>query len=72
MALCLPDWVERVNTPLTASELTAIRTCAKRGSPFGEASWVESSVKRLGLESTLRPRGRPQVRFSAQSLNNES
>ena len=59
----LPRWVERVNEPLTATELAAIRTSAKRGSPFGEASWVESSVKRLGLESTLRPRGRPQVRF---------
>jgi len=68
----LPGWVERVNAPLTAGELTAIRTCAKRGSPFGEASWVESSAKRLGLESTLRPRGRPQVHFPAQSRNKES
>jgi putative transposase len=67
-----PGWVERVNTPLTASELTAIRTCAKRCSPFGEATWVESSVKRLGLESTLRLRGRPQVHFPTQSLNKES
>ena len=59
----LPRWVERVNEPLTDDELAAIRTSAKRGSPYGEASWIESSVKRLGLESTLRPRGRPQVRF---------
>jgi len=68
----LPGWVERVNTPLTARELTAIRTCAKRGRPFGKATWIESNVKRLGLESTLRPRGRPQVHFPVQSLNKES
>jgi len=59
----LPRWVERVNVPLTGGELAAIRTSAQRGSPYGEASWIESNVKRLGLESTLRPRGRPQVRF---------
>ncbi|MCA9118941.1 MAG: transposase [Planctomycetaceae bacterium] len=68
----LPNWVERVNEPLTSGELDAIRTSAKRGSPYGDASWVESSVKRLGLESTLRPRGRPQVRFPTQTDNNES
>ena len=68
----MPRWVDRVNEPLTSGELAAIRTSAKRGSPYGEPSWVESSVKRLELESTIRPRGRPQVRFSATSLNKES
>ena len=68
----LPRWVDRVNEPLTDGELAAIRTSAKRGSPFGERSWIESSVKRLGLESTLRPRGRPQVRFPDETPNKES
>jgi hypothetical protein len=34
-------------------------------------NWVQK-VKRLGLESTVRPRGRPHVRFLEESPNNES
>lgn len=30
-----------------------------RGSPFGDAAWQQRGAKRLGLESTRRPRGRP-------------
>jgi putative transposase len=52
-----PHWVERVNEPLTDRELAAIRNCAQRGAPLGDADWIESTVNRLGLESTLRPRG---------------
>ncbi len=54
-----PDWDERVNQALTDTELQAVRTSPQRGSPFGEASWIESTAKRLNLESSLRPRGRP-------------
>ncbi len=58
----MPGWVNRVNASLTDSELESIRRSVQRSRPFGEASWVESTAKRLGLHSTLRPRGRPQVR----------
>ncbi len=54
------DWVEHVNTPLTQSELDAIRQCTQRGQPFGTPVWVEAIVERLGLGSTLRSRGRPK------------
>lgn len=47
---------------LTQVELDAVRLCAQRGSPLGDANWVESTARRLNLESTLRPRGRYQVR----------
>jgi hypothetical protein len=30
------------------------------GTPFGEALWQIRTAKRLDLQSTLRPRGRPQ------------
>ena len=43
----LPNWVDRVNTPLTDAELVAVRQCARRGRPFGDAGWVESIVRRL-------------------------
>lgn len=56
------NWVDHVNAPLTESELSAVRRSVERGSPFGSAAWSEQTVSRLGLESTLRPRGRPKKR----------
>ena len=55
-----PNWVQRVNQPLQDSQIEAIRWSVRRGSPLGQANWVESIARRLGLESTLRPRGRPR------------
>jgi putative transposase len=57
----LPEnWVEDVNRPQTESELAALRRSVQRGQPFGEVHWVEQQAAKLGLESTLRPRGRPR------------
>lgn len=53
------DWVQRVNEPEIPGELEAIRNCVVRGAPYGSKSWIEKTAKRFGLESTLRPRGRP-------------
>jgi putative transposase len=58
----LHNWVNRVNEPLKEKEIQAVRWSLKRGSPFGDETWVESTARRLDLESTLRPRGRPRVR----------
>lgn len=58
----LPNWVDRVNEPLTDGELKAIRNCAQRGAPLGDEGWIEAIARRLDLESTMRPRGRPRVR----------
>jgi len=55
-----PSWVDHVNAPQTADELAAVRRSVERGNPYGDASWTEAAVERLGLESTLRPRGRPR------------
>src|SRR5205823_13656298 len=56
-----PDgWVSLVNEPQTESELQAIRRSVKRGQPYGDLAWVETTAKRLGLEKTLRPLGRPR------------
>jgi len=63
----LPRWVARVNTPLASCELSAVSKSLKRGSPIGEAAWVRSSARRLGLESTLRPRGRPRTQRKKES-----
>ncbi len=55
-----PGWVEHVNAALTEAELAALRRSVNRGSPFGGLSWCDQMVRQLGLESTLRPRGRPK------------
>jgi putative transposase len=55
-----PGWIGHVNGPQTEAELTALRRSVQRGSPFGEPAWSDQMVHRLGLESTLRPQGRPR------------
>ena len=55
------DWLEIVNRPQSEAELAAIRRCVNRGCPYGGAEWIARTVESLGLESTLRPRGRPRA-----------
>jgi putative transposase len=58
--LSLPlGWRQYVQSPQTEAELEALHRSVVRGTPFGEASWQEQTAKRLGLQSTLRARGRP-------------
>lgn len=54
------NWVARVNQPETGEELETLRRSVQRGRPFGDDAWVKRMVKRFGMESTLRPRGRPK------------
>lgn len=56
-----PGWVDHVNTPQTEAELSAIGRSIGRGCPFGDDAWTKKTVRRLGLEITLRPRGRPKI-----------
>jgi putative transposase len=53
-------WVDHVNAPQDEAELAAIRRCVQRGQPFGDENWTKRTVIKLGLETTLRPRGRPR------------
>jgi putative transposase len=50
-------WVERAESPL---ELMALRRSLVRGAPFGSETWQKQTALRLGLGSSLRPRGRPK------------
>jgi putative transposase len=54
------DWTGHVNRPLTAAELEAVRKSVSRGRPFGSEDWQKETAARLGLNYTLRPRGRPR------------
>ena len=55
-----PDWLDRVHQPLSAGDLQRLRASVGRGAPFGGESWTKTIVDRLGLESSVRPRGRPR------------
>lgn len=54
------DWLAWVNQPPADAELEPVRTSIVRGRPFGSAVWQKRAARRLGLEFTLRPRGRPR------------
>jgi putative transposase len=53
-------WVTLVNGPEMKADLEALLRSVNRGRPFGAEAWVARIAKRLSLESTLRPRGRPK------------
>ena len=54
------SWKTLVNEPQTEGELEAIRRSVSRSQPYGKDDWVKATAKQLGLESTLRSRGRPR------------
>lgn len=49
-----------LDAPILDDDLTTLRTCVNRQQPFGSPQWQRRIAARLGLESTLRPRGRPR------------
>lgn len=54
------NWVQLVNRPQTEPELSALRRSVQRGTPFGGEAWQLQTAGVLGLQSSLRPRGRPR------------
>ncbi len=60
VAVAEEDWVGEVNRPQTEAELEVLRRSVQRGQPYGDEVWAERVARRLGLESTLRARGRPR------------
>jgi putative transposase len=53
-------WEVYVNEPITTKELERIRQSVIRQAPYGDESWRLQLSKDLGLESTIRPIGRPR------------
>jgi len=54
------DWLRILHEPQTEGELEAVRRSVRRGCPFGSEPWCDHTAVRLGLQFTLRPRGRPR------------
>ena len=58
------QWLRMVNDPQSPAEEEALKRAVQRGRPFGGPTWEKQAATRLGLESTLRPRGRPRKQES--------
>ncbi len=54
-------WVQGVNRPMTEAKVAAVQHSITRGTPYGTETWAIATASALGLESTLRPRGRPKI-----------
>jgi putative transposase len=53
-------WSAFVHQTPSDEELAAIRRSCSTGLPLGTPDWVERLADRLGLDLTIRPRGRPR------------
>ena len=53
------QWARWVNEPMTDADVESLRRSVNRGTPFGTEAWTRRTAARLGLEASLRPRGRP-------------
>jgi putative transposase len=54
------NWARLVNEPLEESAAAQVREAIKRSRPFGESAWIAKTASKYGLESTMRPQGRPR------------
>lgn len=54
-----PDWRQIVEQMIPEPELAALRSSLHRCRPFGDEDWTNDTARRLGLDATLRSRGRP-------------
>jgi len=54
------NWTWLVNKAESEEELAALRRAGDRGQPYGEDRWMQRTAKALGIESSLRPVGRPK------------
>ena len=45
---------------MCGKEVEALRDCTRRRRPYGDEAWMERTAREMGLEASLRPRGRPR------------
>jgi len=55
------NWLKLVREPMKDADLTHLRQSVVRGRPLGEDTWQKRTAKKLGLDASLRPRGRPRL-----------
>jgi putative transposase len=55
------NWQSLVNQQLNEKEADDLNKCIERNRPFGEIDWMIKTASSLGLDSTLKTRGRPRI-----------
>ncbi len=55
------QWTRFVNAVETEAELKVLRQSVARGNPFGDTDWQNATAAQLGIEASMRPRGRPRL-----------
>ena len=61
LPIALPqNWLDFVNKPQTDAELALVQRSLRRGTPLGSDDWAKRTAEEIGLQHTLRPRGRPR------------
>jgi len=53
-------WLTYVNQPQAEAEIERLRECLRRRRPYGDETWTIKTARRMDLEASLRPRGRPR------------
>lgn len=54
------NWNKLIDEPIGEKELDKLNYSIKRGAPLGHSGWAKETALKMGLESSLRPRGRPK------------
>src|SRR5713226_8303722 len=52
-------WLTYVNEPQSEGDVERLRECLRRRRPYGDEAWTLQTARRMDLEASLRPRGRP-------------
>ena len=60
-------WRAYVNQPQTEAEVERLRECLQRRRPYGDAAWTLKTARRMDLEASLRPRGRPRTHLGPET-----
>jgi len=60
-------WARLVNAPLAEAPRRRVEASLERGRPLGDERWTQATARRLGLQFTLNPRGRPPKRPAGAS-----
>ena len=55
-----PDYLKWLKHAQGKEEIAEIREAIQRNRPYGSEIWTAKAVRRFGLESTMRSRGRPR------------
>ena len=62
----LLDWLGYVNEAQTEAEVESLGECTRRRRPYGNELWTPKTARKMDLQASLRPRGRPPKKKTAQ------